>query len=65
MKLFEITTSHWGNSYERAYVWAKDEQRARDLFARENKDRKAHDVRELLDCDDNEMITKLSSDGWE
>lgn len=65
MKLFEITTSHWGNSYERAYVWAKDEQRARDLFSKEHKDRKAHDVRELLDCDDNELVTKLSTDGWE
>lgn len=46
-------------------MWAKDEQRARDLFARENKDRKAHDVRELLDSASGEMITKLSSDGWE
>lgn len=65
MKLFEITTSHWGNSYERTYVWAKDEQRARDLFAREHKDRKAHDVRVLLSNEDLELVTKLSSDGWE
>lgn len=32
MNLYEITTGRCGESYERCYVWAEDEEEARIVF---------------------------------
>ncbi len=65
MNLYEVQTGWVGESYERCYVWATDEDEARSLFATKFPQKKADVVQHLL-CGDNPapFITDLSDCGW-
>jgi len=64
MNLYEIKTGYVGESYERCYVWADSEERAKQLF----KETSLADIRSfkiLLTSDQQEFVTILSDSGWE
>ncbi len=66
MTLYEALTGWMGESHERCYIWAWDEEAARKLFAATYPHRELRELKILLGSqDDQPMITKLSDCGWE
>lgn len=64
MFLFEIKTGHFGNSFERTYVWAESEDRAVQLFNITFPSRRVSDIECLLSSADTEFITGLDDEGF-
>ncbi len=67
MILFEIRTGWTGESYERCYVWAVDEEEAREEFESVHGEfTSRHKIQQLFDGDDRlPFVTNLSTEGWE
>jgi len=74
-ELYVITTGYTGESYERCYVWADNEESARKLFDEQfgvggkglgsMAARRVAAVERLFSMDDSEFITKLSDSGFD
>lgn len=64
MKLFEITNGQCGESYVRAYVWARDEEAARVAYTRTHFPQKLWGMEELLDSEDAAFVTAFSDSGF-
>jgi hypothetical protein len=64
MKLFEIRTGHVGCSYERVYVYCKDEAEAVKMFNDKYPENKCEEIRELFDTSSKPFITNKNDEGW-
>lgn len=66
MRLYEICTGHYGESYERCYVWATSEEQARSIFDESEfgKRKKIKELSLLFSGDSNCFITRLSDNGF-
>jgi hypothetical protein len=69
VNLYEITTGYTGESYCRAYAWAKDDVEALKLFWETNPgvptSSRGPVVKLILKHDDKPFCTRLSSSGWD
>lgn len=78
MKLYEVRNGFTGESYVRVYVWAPDEQMAREMaseaFRKESDKRSSPysesywtnlEVEELFSASRLRFVTKPSDAGWE
>ena len=64
MNLYEVTTGYTGCSYERAYVWASSEVRARELFNAKHPSREVNRIELLMSWTDEEFVTELDDEGF-
>ena len=64
MKLFEFQTMMLGACYERCYVWAVNEEHARQLFQERHPNEYASVITLLFTNDDKPFCTNLSDSGW-
>ena len=62
MKLFELTTGKVGCSYERAYVWCKNELKAKQMF-KARFEIEPDTTKYLLSSEMPAFITNLSDEG--
>jgi len=65
MKLYEILTPNSGDSYERAYAWAHNEDQARYLFYRAHPSVELCQCNELFSSEAKPFVTALDCDGFE
>ena len=66
MILFEIETGECGFAYVRCYVWATNEENAREHFQAKYGDKhKINLITALMASTDGPFITELSDEGWE
>lgn len=75
--LFEITTGYMGEGYERCYVWAGDEESARQMFQQAYgtddgyrvanlnppKPREIVEIKKLFSSDDEDFVSEMSDSG--
>lgn len=65
MNLYEITTGRCGESYERCYVWAEDEESARMIFAVvHGRDHRCDGVNLLFRSESSAFCTGISDNGF-
>lgn len=64
MTLFEITTGFTGMAYERCYVWAESEERARKMYAEAFPGCRFRACEAVLSSTDGEFITQLNTEGF-
>ena len=67
LRLFEIVTSHIGESYVRSYAWCHDETEARAMFkaADLNEKYQIKSIRCLFSGQADPFVTVPSDDGFE
>lgn len=65
MTLFEIRTGWQGESYQRAYAWAVNEDDAVVAFKAKYPEREVRAVSQLFDSQDDPFVTELSDSGFE
>jgi hypothetical protein len=64
LKLFEIATTSFGESFVRSYAWCRSEEDARKLFARLNSGYELLEVNEVLAASENDVIFMPSDGGF-